>query len=37
MQNANAAVKQLLGPFDLVEIFGGVVVDGRPEQIAQVS
>ena len=36
-QHADAAVGQLLGPLDLVEIFRGVVVDGGPEQIAQVG
>ena len=35
-QHADAAVRQLLCPLDLVEIFGGVVVDGRPKQIAEV-
>ena len=35
-QDADAAVGELLGPLDLVEILGGVVVDGGPEQVAQV-
>jgi hypothetical protein len=32
----DAAVGQALGDFDLVEVFRGVVVDGRPEQAAQI-
>ena len=35
-EHADAAVRELLGPLDLVEIFGCVVVDGGPEQVAQV-
>ena len=35
-EHADAAVRQLLRPFDLIEIFRRVVVDGRPKQIAQV-
>jgi hypothetical protein len=35
-QDANAPIGQLLGPLNLVEIFGGVVVDRGPEQLAQI-
>ena len=35
-EHADAAVGQLLGPLDLVEVFRGVVVDGGPEKAAQV-
>ena len=36
-KHADAAVGQLLGPLDLVEIARSVVVNRGPEQIAQVS
>src|SRR5271166_515697 len=36
-QYTDAAVGQLLGPLDLVEISRGVVIDRGPEQIAQVG
>ncbi len=36
-EHADTAVGQLLGPFDLVEISRGIVVDGGPEQVAQVG
>ena len=31
------AVLDTLGPFDLIEVARGVVVDGRPEQAAQIA
>ena len=36
-KHADAAVGQLLGPLDLIEIARGVVVYGGPEQIAEVG
>ncbi len=35
-QHADAAIGQLLGPLDLIQILGGVVVERGPEQLAQV-
>ena len=35
-KHANASVGQLLGPFNLVQIFRSVVVDRRPKKIAQI-
>ena len=35
-EHADAAIGQRLGPLDLVQIFRCVVVDGGPEQAAQV-
>ncbi len=35
-EHADAAIRQRLGPLDLVKILGGIVVDGGPEQAAQV-
>ncbi len=35
-QHADAAVRQLLGPFNLIEIFRRVVIDRGPKQAAQV-
>ena len=35
-QHADAAIGQLLGPLDLIQIFRGVVVDRGPQQVAQV-
>ena len=36
-QDADAAVAQVLGEFDLVEIARRVVIDGGPEQLAQIA
>ena len=36
-QHLDIAVGQLLGDFDLVEVPGGVVVDGGPEQGAEIA
>jgi len=36
-QDLDVAIGQALGDLDLVEIFRGVVVDRRPEQVAQVG
>ena len=37
IQNLDVAVGQLLGDFDLVEIPGGVVINGGPEQRAEIA
>ncbi len=36
-EDANAAIRKLLRPLDLIEIFRGVVIDGGPEQVAQIG
>jgi len=36
-QDLDVAVRELFGDFDLVEVAGGVVVDGGPQQVAEVA
>src|SRR5580704_12337781 len=35
-EDADAAIRQLLGPFDLIKIFGCVVINGGPEKAAHI-